>query len=106
MSQREATLLARAAGALLPGGSDTRLSARRAPLYRHLMFSSWRDWSLPHVRWVYVGVYVVAALLALVLGAGGWSVLIGVAVGVAVVGPLELWYRQRPSRASGRPLAA
>ena len=66
------------------------------------MFSSWRDWRLPHVRWVYAGVYFVAAILALVLGAGAWSVLIAVAVGGAVVGPLELWYRQRhPTRAAG-----
>ena len=66
------------------------------------MVSSWRGWRLPHVRWVYLGVYVVAALLALVLGAGGWSVLIAVAAGVAVVGPLELWYRQRhPAHPAG-----
>jgi hypothetical protein len=61
------------------------------------MFWSWRDWRLPHVRWVYVGVFSVAGLLAVVLGAGGWSVLIAAAAGVAVVGPLELWYRQRNS---------
>ena len=73
----------------------TGVVARRAPLYRCLMFSSWRGWRLPHVRWVYGGAYVVGALLALLLGAGVWSVLIAVAVGAAVVGPLELWYRQR-----------
>jgi len=66
------------------------------------MLSSWRDWRLPHVRWVYLGVYLVAAILALLLGAGGWSVLIAVAVGGAVVGPLELWYRRRhPARPAG-----
>jgi hypothetical protein len=66
------------------------------------MFSSWGGWRQPHNQWVYGGAYVVGAILALVLGAGVWSVLIAVAVGAAVVGPLELWYRQRhPARPAG-----
>jgi CBS-domain-containing membrane protein len=63
------------------------------------MLWSWRDWRLPHVRWVYAGVYIVALVLAVVLGAGVWSALIAAAIGAAAVGPLELWYRQRhPAR--------
>jgi hypothetical protein len=46
------------------GGQRYLFVARRAPLYRCLMFSSWRGWRL-------------SVVAALVLGAGAWSVLIG-----------------------------
>ena len=63
------------------------------------MLASWRHWQLPHVRWIWVGVYLVAGVTALVLGAGAASALIGAVVAVPVVGGLELWFRRRhPAR--------
>jgi hypothetical protein len=59
------------------------------------MLASWRNWHLPHVRWIRVSVYLVAAVAALVLGAGAASALIGAVVALAVIGGLELWFRRR-----------
>ena len=59
------------------------------------MRASWRHWQLPHVRWIWVSVYLAAGAIALVLGAGGASALIAVVVALMVVGPLELWFRHR-----------
>jgi hypothetical protein len=64
------------------------------------MFASRRNWQLPHVRWIWVSVYLAAGVIALVLGAGAASALIGAVVAVPVVGGLELWFRRRHS---GRP---
>jgi hypothetical protein len=65
------------------------------------MFASWRNWQLPHVRWIWVSVYLVAAGIALVLGAGAASALIGAVVALLVVGGLEFWVRrQHPERPS------
>jgi hypothetical protein len=61
------------------------------------MLASWRNWQLPHVRWIWVSVYLVAAVTALVLGAGAASALIGAVVALPVVGGLELWFRRRHS---------
>ncbi len=30
------------------------------------MLASWRNWQLPHVRWIWVSVYLVARVIALV----------------------------------------
>jgi Flp pilus assembly protein TadB len=59
------------------------------------MLRSWRDWQLPHVRWICLGVYFAVGIVALVLGAGPASALIAAVVGTAVVGVLELWFRRR-----------
>jgi hypothetical protein len=59
------------------------------------MFASWRNWRLPHARWLWVSVYLVAGVIALVLGAGAASALIGALVAIPVVGGLELWFRRR-----------
>jgi hypothetical protein len=59
------------------------------------MFASWRNWRLPHVRWIWVSVYLIAAVTALVLEAGAASALIGAVVALLVVGGLELWFRRR-----------
>jgi hypothetical protein len=65
-------------------------------------FASWRNWQLPHLRWIWVSVYLAAGVIALVLGAGAASALIGAVVAVAVVGALELWFRRNHSeRAAG-----
>ena len=61
------------------------------------MLASWRNWQLPRVRWIWVSVYLVAAVTALVLGAGAASALIGAVVALPVVGGLELWFRRRHS---------
>jgi hypothetical protein len=61
------------------------------------MSASWRNWRLPHVRWIWVGVYLVAGFTALVLGAGAASALIGAVVALVVVGGLELWSRRQHS---------
>jgi hypothetical protein len=61
------------------------------------MLASWRNWQLPRVRWIWVSVYLVAAVTALVLGAGAASALIGAVVALLVVGGLELWFRRRQS---------
>ena len=61
------------------------------------MLASWRNWQLPHVRWIWVSVYLVAAVTALVLGAGAASALIGAVVALPVVGGLELGFRRRHS---------
>jgi hypothetical protein len=63
------------------------------------MLASWRNWQLPHLRWIWVSVYLVAGVIALVLGSGAASALIGAVVAVPVVGGLELWFRrQHPER--------
>jgi hypothetical protein len=63
------------------------------------MLASWRNWQLPHVRWIWVSVYLVAGVTALVLGAGAASALVGAVVALPVVGGLELWFRRRhPAR--------
>jgi hypothetical protein len=49
------------------------------------------------VRWIWVSVYLVAGVAALVLGAGAASALIGALVALPVVGGLELWFRRRHS---------
>jgi hypothetical protein len=59
------------------------------------MFTSWNGWLLPHVRWIWALAYTVAALAALALGAGVWSVLIGLLAALAVCLPLELRARHR-----------
>ena len=61
------------------------------------MLASWRNWQLPRVRWIWVSVYLIAAVTALVLGAGAASALIGAVVALPVVGGLELWFRRRHS---------
>lgn len=61
------------------------------------MLRSWRDWQVPHVRRIWLGVYLVSAATALVLGAGAASALIGAVVAAPVVGGLELWVRRRHS---------
>jgi uncharacterized membrane protein YfcA len=61
------------------------------------MLASWRNWQLPRVRWIWVSVYLVAAVTALVLGAGAASALIGAVVALLVVVGLELWFRRRQS---------
>jgi hypothetical protein len=61
------------------------------------MLASWRHWHLPHVRWIRVSVYLVAAVAALVLGAGAASALIGAVVALVAIGGLELWFRRRHS---------
>jgi hypothetical protein len=61
------------------------------------MLTSWRHWRLPHVRWIWASVYLVAAVVALALGAGAASALIGAVVAVPVVGGLELWFRRQHS---------
>ena len=66
------------------------------------MLASWRNWQLPHVRWIWVSVYLVAGVLALVLGAQVASALIAAAVAVLVVSGLELWYRGQPSERPGK----
>jgi hypothetical protein len=65
------------------------------------MLASWRNWQLPHVRWIWLSVYLVAGAIALVLGAGASSALIGAVVAVAVVGGLELWFRRQHSERPG-----
>jgi len=65
------------------------------------MFASWRNWQLPHVRWIWVSVYLVAGGIALVLGAGTASALIGALVALPVVGGLELWFRRQLSERPG-----
>jgi hypothetical protein len=65
------------------------------------MLASWRNWQLPHVRWIWVAVYLVAGFIALVLGAGAASALIGAVVAVPVVGGLELWFRRHHSERPG-----
>lgn len=65
------------------------------------MFASWRNWQLPHVRWIWVSVYLVAGVIALVLGAGAASALIGALVAIPVVGGLELWFRRRHAERPG-----
>jgi uncharacterized membrane protein YfcA len=63
------------------------------------MLASWRHWQLPHVRWIWVSVYLAAGAVALVLGAGVASALIAAVVALSVVGALELWFRHRhPAR--------
>lgn len=59
------------------------------------MFASWNGWQLPHVRWIWVSAYLVGGIVALGLGAGAWSALIGGVVALAVIGPLESWMRFR-----------
>jgi hypothetical protein len=61
------------------------------------MFASWRKWRVPHVRWIYVGIYFAAGALAFVLGAGTATALIGALVATVVVSGLELGYRRRHS---------
>ena len=65
------------------------------------MLASWRNWQLPHVRWIWVSVYLVAGAIALVLGAGAASALIGALVAIPVVGGLELWFRRQHSEPPG-----
>lgn len=69
--------------------------------YAREMFASWRNWQLPHVRWIWVSVYLVAGVIALVLGAGAASALIGALVAIPVVGGLELWFRRRHAERPG-----
>lgn len=69
--------------------------------YARKMFASWRNWQLPHVRWIWVSVYLVAGVIALVLGAGAASALIGALVAIPVVGGLELWFRRRHAERPG-----
>lgn len=69
--------------------------------YARQMFASWRNWQLPHVRWIWVSVYLVAGVIALVLGAGAASALIGALVAIPVVGGLELWFRRRHAERPG-----
>ncbi|MDA0171945.1 hypothetical protein OJ998_22785 [Solirubrobacter taibaiensis] len=59
------------------------------------MFASWTDWQFPHARRIWASTYPVGAILALLLGAGAWSALIGVVVASAVIWPLEVWTRFR-----------
>jgi hypothetical protein len=54
-----------------------------------------------HVRWIWLSVYLVAGVIALVLGAGAASALIGAVVAVPVVGGLELWFRRQHSERPG-----
>ena len=65
------------------------------------MLTSWRNWQLPHVRWIWVSVYLVAGAIALVLGAGAASALIGALVAIPVVSGLELRFRRRHSARTG-----
>jgi hypothetical protein len=65
------------------------------------MLASWRNWQLPHVRWIWVSAYLVAGVAALALGAGAASALIGAVVAVPVVSGLELWFRRRHSERPG-----
>jgi hypothetical protein len=65
------------------------------------MLTSWRNWQLPHARWIWVSVYLVAAFIALVLGGGVASALIGAAVALPVVGGLELRFRRQRSERPG-----
>ena len=65
------------------------------------MLASWRHWQLPHVRWIWVSVYLVGGFIALVLGAGAASALVGAVVAVPVVGGLELWFRRQHSEHPG-----
>jgi hypothetical protein len=65
------------------------------------MLASWRNWQLPNVRWIWLSVYLVAGVIALVLGAGAASALIGAVVAVPVVGGLELWFRRQHSERPG-----
>jgi hypothetical protein len=61
----------------------------------HAMLWSWRDWRLPGVRWIHLGVCLAAGILSLALWASPASALIGALVAAAVVGVLELWFRRR-----------
>jgi hypothetical protein len=65
------------------------------------MFTSWRNWQFPHVRWIWLGVYLVGGAIALVLGAGAASALIGAVVALTAVGGLELWFRRQHSERPG-----
>jgi hypothetical protein len=65
------------------------------------MLTSWRNWQLPHVRWIWVSVYLVAGAIALVLGAGAASALIGALVALPVVGGLELRLRRQHAERTG-----
>ena len=69
------------------------------------MCASWKGWQLRHVRWIWVSAYLAGAIVALVLGAGAASVLIGVAVALAVVLPLEGWTRFRDDVAAARGIS-
>ena len=59
------------------------------------MLASWKGWQLQQVRWIWGGAYLTGAIVALVLGAGSWSGLIGVVLALAVIWPLEIWARFR-----------
>lgn len=52
-------------------------------------------WQLPHIGRIWSSANAVGLIVGLVLGAGIWSILIGLAVAFAVVCPLEGWYRFR-----------
>jgi hypothetical protein len=65
------------------------------------VFASWRNWQLPHVRWIWVSVYLTAAAASLLLGGGAASALIGAVAALLVVGPLELWFRRHGSAKPG-----
>ena len=54
------------------------------------MLASWRHWQLPHVRWIWVSVYLTAGVTSLVLGGGVASALIGAVAALPVVVGLEL----------------
>jgi hypothetical protein len=69
--------------------------------YARETFASWRNWQIPHVRWIWVSVYLVAGVIALVLGAGAATALIGALVAIPVVGGLELWLRRRHAERPG-----
>lgn len=59
------------------------------------MFASWDGWQLPHIGRISTVAYLVGAIIALLLGAGIWSALIGSVVALAVICPLEGWFRYR-----------
>ena len=63
------------------------------------MLARWKGWQTPHVRWIWLAAYAVGGIVALALGAGAWSAVIGVVVALAVICPLEAWtrFRHEPS---------
>lgn len=66
------------------------------------MSTGWRDWQLPNAGWICASVGVLVALIAgFMVEAGIYSGLLGLLVGYAVVGGLELWYRRRHAEPPG-----
>ena len=83
-------------------GARTIFAARRDPCVEATysvtlvtMFASWDGWQLPHIGRISTVAYLVGAIIALLLGAGIWSALIGSVVAFAVICPLEGWFRYR-----------